>query len=319
MDLPNTKAAVILEQKYGLLLDQDTGDLSRRRGKKTKSGSEERAYRCDCLEPIWPDRYHCLTCHETYLTSTDYEGHNAGKCNTDNHSTSESKENDEPKVKGPKSDIKEKDSTVIESSSSKKLKSCPYDFEEICRKMATNDSNKEILNGIGLIGSNGVPSFVPSPAFFLEPAVILNKNKKDDVPNDLTSALEECQAMSAQRVGQEGSKSDQNCSGNTGDANVSRSTKPTPDSTSCEEASSATDKPTRLLVVNGGLVPESSLRPVIGRNTHILNQQKINLLDIDAALPEEALRASKSQQIRRRSWRTLVKGAESISEVTYSN
>jgi hypothetical protein len=28
MDLPNTKAAVILEQKYGLLLDQDTGDLS---------------------------------------------------------------------------------------------------------------------------------------------------------------------------------------------------------------------------------------------------------------------------------------------------
>ncbi|KAM0868772.1 hypothetical protein ACQ4PT_041113 [Festuca glaucescens] len=315
MDLPNTKAAVILEQKYGLQLDQDTSDLSRRRGRKTKSGSEEKAHRCDCLEPIWPARHHCLTCHETYLTSMDYEGHNAGKCNTDNHPPSESKENDEPKVKGPKSDIKKKDSTVILSSSSKKLKSCPYDFEEICRKLVTNDSNKEILNDIGLIGSNGVPSFVPSPAFFLEPAVILNKNKKDDIPNDLTSSLEECQAMSAQRVGQEGSKSGQNCSGNTGDENVSRSTKPTPDSASCEEASSATGKPTRLLVVNGGLVPESSLMPVIGRNTHILNQQKINLLDIDAALPEEALRASKSQQIRRHSWRTFVKDAESISEM----
>jgi hypothetical protein len=317
MDLPNTKAAVILEEKYGLQLNQDTSDLSRTRGRKTKSGSEERAYRCDCLEPIWPARHHCLTCHETYFTSTDYEGHNAGKCNTDNHSPSESKENGEPKVKGPKSDIKEKDSTVAESSSSSKLKSCPYDFEEICRKFVTNDSNKEIVNDIGLIGSNGLPSFVPSPAFFLDPAVILNnKTKKDDIPNDLTSSLEECQGMSAQRLGQEGSKSGQNCSGNMDDENVSKSTKATPGSTSCEDASSATDKPTRLLAVNGGLVPQSSLTAVIGRNINILNQQKINLLDIDAALPEEALRASKSQQIRRRSWRTFVKDAESISEVT---
>ena len=315
MDLPNTKAAVILEQKYGLQLDQDTADLSRRRGRKTKLGSEEKAYRCDCLEPIWPDRHHCLTCHETYFTSTEYEGHNAGKCNTDNHSPSRSKESDEPKVKGPKSDIKEKDSIVVESSSSTKLKSCPYDFEEICRKFVTKDSNKEILNDIGLIGSNGVPSFVPSPAFFLEPPVILNKNKSDDITNDLTSSLEECQAMSAQRLGQEGSKSGQNCSGDTGDENVSKSRKPNSDS-ACEEASSATDKRARLLAVNGGLVPESSLRPVIGRNTHILKQQKMNLLDIDAALPEEALRASKSQEIRRRSWRTFVKDAESISEVT---
>ncbi|KAF7044847.1 hypothetical protein CFC21_054021 [Triticum aestivum] len=74
-------------------------------------------------------------------------------------------------------------------------------------------------------------------------------------------------------------------------------------------------KQTRLLAVNGRLVPESSLRPVTGRNSGILKQQKINLLDIDAALPEEALRASKSQQIRRRSWRAFIKHAESISEM----
>jgi len=55
--------------------------------------------------------------------------------------------------------------------------------------------------------------------------------------------------------------------------------------------------------------------PVIGRNFHILKQLKINLLDVEAALPEEALRASKSQQIRRRSWRAFVKSAESISHV----
>uniref|UniRef100_A0A453MLQ8 Uncharacterized protein n=1 Tax=Aegilops tauschii subsp. strangulata TaxID=200361 RepID=A0A453MLQ8_AEGTS len=74
-------------------------------------------------------------------------------------------------------------------------------------------------------------------------------------------------------------------------------------------------KPTRLLAVNGGLVPQSSLRPVTERNSHILKQQKINLLHIDAALPEEALRASRSQQIRRRSWRAFVKHAQSISEM----
>jgi hypothetical protein len=54
---------------------------------------------------------------------------------------------------------------------------------------------------------------------------------------------------------------------------------------------------------------------VIGRNSHILKQLKINLLDVESALPEEALRSSKSQEIRRRSWRAFVKDAESISQV----
>ncbi|KAG8058343.1 hypothetical protein GUJ93_ZPchr0002g26350 [Zizania palustris] len=301
MDLPNTKAAVILEQKYGLQLDEDTSDLLKKRGRKLKSGSEERTYRCDCLEPVWPSRHHCLTCHETCLTSTEFEGHNDGKCNKTHHSPDESKENDERKVKVAKSDIKEKDSldrsSVIEPSCDRKLMQCPYDFEEICRKFITNDSNKDTVKQIGLNGSNGVPSFVPSPAFFLEPAVVQSQNKKDsELLNDWTSSLEECNAMSAQKIGQQVSKSGQNSPGNTGDEKVPRSRKPGPDNTSGEGASSTTVKPTRLLAVNGGLVLESSLRPVIGRKSHILKQQKINLLDIDAALPEEALRASKSQK-----------------------
>uniref|UniRef100_A0A8R7UAC7 Methyl-CpG-binding domain-containing protein 9 n=1 Tax=Triticum urartu TaxID=4572 RepID=A0A8R7UAC7_TRIUA len=277
MELPSTKAAAIL-------------------GKTC---------RCDCLEPIWPAQHHCTGCHETYFTSMEYEDH-AGKCN--GHVN------------------KEKDSVHPSSTSgsTKLMKSCPYDFEEICGKFATNNSNKEIVKDIGLIGSNGVPSFVPSRAAFIDPPVILNKNKKqDDIPNDdwVSSSLEECQAMPAQKLGPEGSNSAQNCpaASTSCDENVSKSKEPAPDTdtTSCEEAaSSATDKPTtRLLAVNGGLVPESSLRPVTGRNSHILKQQKINLLDIDAALPEEALRSSKSQQMRRRSWRAFVKHAESISEM----
>ncbi|KAM3318533.1 hypothetical protein ACQJBY_035975 [Aegilops geniculata] len=276
MELPSTKAAAIL-------------------GKTC---------RCDCLEPIWPAQHHCTACHETYFTSTEYEDH-AGKCN--GHVNKET-------------DYVHPSST---SDSTKPMKSCPYDFEVICRKFATNDSNKEIVKDIGLIGSNGVPSFVPSRAAFIDAPVILNKNKKqDDIPNDdcVSSSLEECQAMSAQKLGQEGSNSAQDCpaASTSCDENVSKTKEPAPhtDTTSCEEAaSSATDKPARLLAVNGGLVPESSLIPVIGRNSHILKQQKINLLDIEAALPEEAFRASKSQQMRRRSWRSFVKLAESISEM----
>ncbi|KAL6888819.1 hypothetical protein ACP4OV_009845 [Aristida adscensionis] len=319
MDFPNTKAFVILEQKYGLQLDQDTSDVSKRRGKKTKLGSEERAYRCDCLEPIWPSRHHCTICHETYLTLTEYEGHNAGQCYRSNHSPNESKASDEPRAKGAKTDMKEKDLTdqncPNEPSSNRKLELCPFDFDEICKKFVTNDSNKETVKEIGLIGSNGVPSFVPSPAFFLEQPDMLNQDKRHELPTDWTSSLEECQAMSAKSSGQEESKSGQDCPVNSGEKQVPRSRKTVRDSASGEEASSTADKPTRLLAVNGGLVPELSLRPVTGRNSHILKQLKINLLDVDAALPEEALRASKSQQIKRRSWRAFVKEAESISQV----
>lgn len=83
------------------------------------------------------------------------------------------KESDELKLKGTKSDIKEKDhvdhSCSIEPSSSGNLdpSSMPCNFEEFCKKFIRNDSNKETVKEIGLLGSNGVPSFVPSPAFSL--------------------------------------------------------------------------------------------------------------------------------------------------------
>lgn len=315
-DLPDTKAFIVLEQKYGLQLDQDTSELSKKRGKNTKSDSEERIHRCECLEPVWPSRHHCLTCHETYLTSTEYEGHNGGKCNSSNDSPNENKDLDEPKLKGTKSDIKEKNpvdhSCSVEPSNSGNLDPCPFDFEEICRKFRTNDSNKETVKQIGLLGSNGVPSFVPSSAFFLDPPALPSENKiNDDIPNDWASTLEECQAMTAKKSGLEEPQADQDCTGSAGDDQMPKSKKP------ANEASSSTDKPTRLLTVNGGLVPESSLMPVIGRNLHVLKQLKIILLDVEAALPEEALRASKPQQIRRRLWRAFVKGAESISHVCH--
>ncbi|KAM0033664.1 putative histone acetyltransferase [Helianthus debilis subsp. tardiflorus] len=37
-------------------------------------------YRCDCLGPIIPSRYHCVKCHETFFTSVEIEHHKNSTC-----------------------------------------------------------------------------------------------------------------------------------------------------------------------------------------------------------------------------------------------
>lgn len=61
---------------------------------------------------------------------------------------------------------------------------------------------------------------------------------------------------------------------------------------------------------------ESSQRPIRGRLCAILCRLKSNLLDMDAALPEEALRPSRANFEKRCVWRGFVKSAESIYEVS---
>jgi hypothetical protein len=63
------------------------------------------------------------------------------------------------------------------------------------------------------------------------------------------------------------------------------------------------------------VVPLSSLKPLVGKVSHILKQLKINLLDMDAALPDVALRPSKAQLDRRQAWRAFVKSSATIFEV----
>ncbi|XP_019185617.1 PREDICTED: methyl-CpG-binding domain-containing protein 9-like [Ipomoea nil] len=63
------------------------------------------------------------------------------------------------------------------------------------------------------------------------------------------------------------------------------------------------------------LVPQSALKPLVGEASRILRRLKINLLDMDAALPEQALRPSMSQIERRLAWRAFVKSAETIYQM----
>ena len=59
----------------------------------------------------------------------------------------------------------------------------------------------------------------------------------------------------------------------------------------------------------GHVTSESSSRPLVGRASEILRILKINLLDLEAALPEDALRPSLWNQERRCAWRVFVKSA----------
>ncbi|KAG1364347.1 putative Methyl-CpG-binding domain-containing protein 9 [Cocos nucifera] len=343
----STKAAMILESRYGPCLEPEASEIPRKRGGKTKIGYEERMYRCVCLEPVWSSRYHCLSCHQTFCTVIELEGHSDGKCIPTNPASDESKESDDQlKGKGARSEsVKEKEHSdevdIVETSNNKKLicwrlvkfprKVCPYDLDEISKKFIIKNSNKDLVQEVGLFGSNGVPSFVPSPVFLLNPALVLNQSKKSDTDQNAGLALsEELLPMSMQREGagatasrdgirngtEGATKSAQNCVSNGSDDQLIKTKGSSSDYAGDGERTSFVSIKTQGLEVSHRCtIPESSFRPLVGKIAQILKQLKINLLDMDAALPEEALKPSKLHLMKRCAWRAFVKSSESIFEM----
>ncbi|KAI3844578.1 hypothetical protein MKW92_027535 [Papaver armeniacum] len=328
-----TKASAILETMYGPCMEPETSDIiPKRRGRKSKATYDDKIYRCECLELVWPSRPHCLTCHQTFSTNLELEGHN-GKCNSLSPDNDEGKETDDhTKGKGKVSTNREEhasETSRIEASKSGKLDSssrvikfqkkemvCPYNLEEIKKKFITNDSNKELVKGIGLIGSDGIPSLVPSTSLYLhDPTLILNISQRKEADNgtrcnaleaasqqkNKTVSVDKNPTDSAKRSAKSGLKEEQprakvSASESSNKKDPSKKNTPAPKGPCC-------------------VVPERSLRPVVGKVTPILRQLKSNLLDMDAALPEEALRPLKSDPLKRSAWRAFVKSAESIFEM----
>ncbi|PNY05047.1 methyl-CpG binding domain-containing protein 9-like [Trifolium pratense] len=332
-----TKATSLLEKNYGPFFELDTAEVLKKQSKKARTTNDEKLYRCECLEPIWPSRKHCLYCHKTFLSDDEFEGHDDGKCNAGLLALERNKEkNGSSKGRGNmKSDAShEKSRADAETAgtsinrcsklSSRLIKfsnensSCPFKFEDICSKFVTNDSNKEVVREIGLIGSDGVPSFVPSispfvsdytPFLALKDGSIVggaSKASESRVSQEKTDGSGIChdhksgksaESLAANESNEAG-KSNKSYLGEQRDGNSSF-------------CSSASDKGVDGCCV----VPLSSLRPLVGKVSHILKQLKINLLDMDAALPEVALRPSKAQLERRQAWCAFVKSAATIYEM----
>lgn len=333
-----TKASMFLEMKYGPMVELHTSDKLEKRARVTGKG---KMYRCDCLEPILPSRLHCLSCHRTFSDDIEFNEHNDGRCNLITPANAKSEYiSDFVKVKGNmKSQTTQKvpisEMAMVETSrsgssglGSRLIKFqneglCPYDLSDISSKFVTEDSNKELVRKIGLIGSNGIPSFITSLAPYLNHSMsmLIYHGEDNGVVGDELS-------IDGRMVVSEGNKSE---SGTALDniydnssrksltneiSKVSKIDKPPPGYVEHRKKKSSSNKhfPER----GAGfccVVPRSSLRPLAGKVSHISRLLKINLLDMEAALPEEALKPSKVHLDRRLAWRAYVKCAGSIYEM----
>eukprot|EP00257_Ricinus_communis_P015651 XP_015573615.1 methyl-CpG-binding domain-containing protein 9 [Ricinus communis] len=337
-----TKATLLLEKNYGAFVELDTSDMLKKRGKKARGTNEEKTYRCDCLELIWPSRNHCYSCHRTSSNDVEFEGHSDGRCSSVPQSREKSEEtNDSLKGRGNvKAEVtwKEKKSEIDKLHSSmgglSELRArlikfqneginCPYDLLDICSKFVTEDSNKELVQDIGLIGSNGIPPFVTSISPYLSDSisVLISPENNTRIPGD------ECN-VDERQVFPQGNWNENRAVLQSSSDNSTRKT-------SINEIGEVlkTNKPPLGCLQRRGkksslgkcfpemgpgcccVVPESSLMPLVGKVSSILRQLKINLLDMEAALPEEALRPAKGQLGRRWAWRAYVKSAESIYQM----
>ncbi|CAH1434027.1 unnamed protein product [Lactuca virosa] len=257
-----TKARAALEKKFG--------SFSKKNGCKGKMVKNGKLYRCDCLELAGPTRHHCCSCHWTFLTNEELEGHNDGKC--------QNRQECEGPTKGKKVKlVKPQALTNHEESDS------PFVFEEIRAKFCTRSSLKEEVKEIGLIGSNGTPSFV--------------------YPQDNNSVLFLFSETKKLVNSQNGSTDI-----------LLLGTNETPSKVEKLKPKGTSGK--SLLKNRSSLrISQSSLKPLSGRVVEILRCLKINLFDMETALPEDSLRPSRGGLDRLRAWRSLVKSSQSIYEM----
>jgi hypothetical protein len=318
------RALVVLEKKFGACLKSESV-IPIKQSQKAEVNFTEQMCRCDCLELIWPSRCHCYSCHQSFSTSEELKRHDNGMCypsvptsvNKVNGNALKGKEmmRTETSLGECSNEIgigRVSGSAVhevgVELNKIPKELACPFDIEEISTKFITKDSNKELVQGIGLIGSNGVPSFVPSTSSYLD---------------DPTLKLE----PSWKNEGKQGGSKKMKISERQGKFSINSTRRFAKNGIYVEalklegsmkdrvQSSLLKCKTSDLRFGNGSIICESSSRPIIGREVQLLRQLKMNLLDMDSALPEEALKPSRAGLDKRRAWCAFVKSAKSILEM----
>ncbi|KAI3733521.1 hypothetical protein L6452_12964 [Arctium lappa] len=272
-----TKARAALEKKFGSSIEHGAIQFLKKQGRKGKMVNKAKWYRCDCLELVGPTRHHCSSCHWTFLTTEELEGHNDGKCENRQECEGPSRSKKVPFVKQPALTARrdEPDS--------------PFVFEEIRAKFCTRSSLKEEVKDIGLIGSNGIPSFLSKvPPLSSDAALLLVSETKKWV-NSYDGSTD-YQPLEKQGTNETPLKVERlKPKGTSGKSSLKNKT------------------PVRIC--------QSSLKPLMGRVLEILRLLKINLFDMETALPQEALRPSRGGLDRVRAWRAFVKSAQSIYEM----
>ncbi|XP_038904733.1 methyl-CpG-binding domain-containing protein 9 isoform X2 [Benincasa hispida] len=333
------RASSLLVSKYGPFLEFEMPDDLNRWLDKTRLTENEKMFRCVCLEPVWPSRYHCLSCHKSFLSNVELEEHDNGKCSLHPASYDGVKEvGDSSKSKcNIKFESKQEESssmTIAETSKGGYFNQsmglikyqndgmmCPYDFDLICSKFLTKDSNKDLIKEIGLISSNGVPSFVSSVSpYVMESTLnVIDLKKDSSTPEDGTLASEwpSLGNIILENACHQYLATDNSIPKPAGNEISALKSKRL--ASGCPEPKSKKicmdNRFSEFGIGRCCVIPQSSQRPLVGRILQVVRGLKMNLLDMDAALPDEALRPSKLHIERRWSWRAFVKSAGTIFEM----
>ncbi|KAL3501199.1 hypothetical protein ACH5RR_035648 [Cinchona calisaya] len=333
-----TKAVRALEKKFGPCLEIWANDMHKNL-QKGKANHQGRMYRCECLELLWPSRHHCFSCHMTFPNGEELAQHAGEKCRTSTLCEVSQITEDSSKRKNTLMNEKSAEKcsgsmSVVPTSLNEKHDNgssfldyplepeCPFNFQEILSKFKVENSLKELVKEVGLIGSNGIVSFVPNRSPYLDdPSLTLAPSRNNSVcPKDVPSVSESQQQQSDN--GTNIGASTNNISGNSQSSKLDKSedigkpelAKPILLSQRGHFANTK-DRNSVLGLSKSCIIRESLLIPKIGKASEILRYLKINLLDMDAALSEASLRQSRSHSDRRCAWRTFVKSAKTLYEM----
>ncbi|WCJ38411.1 methyl-CPG-binding domain 9 [Euphorbia peplus] len=313
-----TRALMTLEKNYGPCAEPvvDTYSVKWMSAAVTFGGT---MWRCKCLEPLWASRQHCYSCHLSFSTKREIDEHRVRNCTPEAHKVID----DVSKGKGAARMRKLKSDNAGQRNDYKRSVGCsndmtsPYKLEEISDKFSTKSSNKELVREIGLLGSNGVPSWVPSASpYLVDPTLKLTAPLKDDGVNQAADDCATEDIWSQKAAGKSiipSKRCVRRCSSskNYTALDVFKEIEEIGRSSDETWLKSGFSRPGNDVSV----VHDFSVKPVAGKGAQILRQLKISLLDMEAALPIEAVKSSTTNSENRSTWRAFVKSAKSIFEM----
>ncbi|KAG6426408.1 hypothetical protein SASPL_110631 [Salvia splendens] len=332
-----TKAKNALEKKYGSCKRFEATAIPQ--NLVTGACQSGRMYRCQCLELLWRSKDHCSSCHHSFSTSEELSQHAKENCKASLSGSKRSQTAEDTtkckKARNVASQEKRLTSIGIPQKRSTDEKEiggrtslegyradCPFNFEEIMTRFIVPSSVKDGVNDIGLIGSGGVPSLLAGQSPYLSDSSLALSlaitNEASLRPTDLRSRQQNTPPSAAMysrgfKDSHRSSRSVEN--GLSDELSIAGRLKSILMSEK-DQVTSVKDKGSSVSGLSKStIIRESSSRPLIGRASEILRVLKMNLLDMDAALPEDALRKSRSGQDRRCAWRAFVKSAKSIYEM----
>ncbi|KAF3586602.1 hypothetical protein F2Q69_00032602 [Brassica cretica] len=301
-----TKAAMSMEKRYGPCIKLETETI-KKRGKKTKVSEQEKLCRCECLESILPSMIHCLICHKTFASDDEFEEHAESKCIPYSLATEEGKEiYDSSKAKeslkpdhlslksnagkevAETSNVSELDCGLIRYQGEESIS--PYHFEEICSKFVTKDSNRDLVKEIGLIGSNGIPTFLPLPSTHLNDSMLISAtSSKLDGGDSGGQVIFTGSEANGEDLNSESSMCVDRFVTNGIGGPLNK-----PSGVDFGASEQKNEKASGSRLKGYCVVPQASLKRITGKALPVFRFLKTILLDMDVALPEEAVRPSKS-------------------------